>query len=442
MMNLSVYPICKGKNWGYGSAQGSQINQLILDLSNMNQITKYEESLAYVSIQPGVTQVQLADYLQARNSDLQMDVTGAPKDTSLMGNYLERGFGHTYSGNRYQSILNMKALLPSGKIIQTGFGAFENFEKHHNIFRAGIGPCLEGLFSQSNLGIVIEMTTALQPRPKHFCMFGLFCKEEKDLAPLVDTLRELRLHGILNSTVRIANQARAMGETTSTNLGAWILTGAISGDLSLVKAKKKLLKATFKDRLKAHKLLFFTDKKIQYLEWINRYVKKIPIMDGIRAIRDLQQGIPTNQPTLTLFQEKEEVPNFAQDFESNFLRINATCNALGKDVERLKKITSDFFEHAGYSFRVTFTSITPRSLIMIADIQYDKTPIAIEAAKTFYQRCLDHLIQEGFYPYRSGSGGYHCYAKYLDQNHYQLLQRLKHSLDQNNIIAPQKYNLG
>ena len=34
--NSELYPISRGKNWGYGCSQGTQDNQFILDLSKMN----------------------------------------------------------------------------------------------------------------------------------------------------------------------------------------------------------------------------------------------------------------------------------------------------------------------------------------------------------------------------------------------------------------------
>ena len=439
---IAIYPLCKGKNWGYGSAQGTKAQQLIVDLSLLNQVLALDEELGYVTIQPGVTQDQLAHYLNQQQSRLQLDVTGAPKDTSLMGNFLERGFGHTNYGHRYESIINLKVLLPNGKIIKTGFGAFKNTTAT-NVFPQGIGPCLEGLFSQSNLGIVLEMTFALQPRPKYFCMFGLFCYHEDDLYALADVVRELRLQNIVNSAMHIANQARAVGKNTNPKLGHWIVTGSLSSaSKAISNSKKKALKKLLKNRLQRHKLVCFTDKSIQRLEWFNQYIKHTPIIEGIRTTLALQKGIPTNQPTQTLLDHKhQEIPQFAQDFKANFLWLNAVCNAQSTSIKQLKGLVKQLFELYGYPLRVTFTSISPRSLIMIADIQYDNTPKAFEQAQAFYQTCQSTLINNGFYPYRSGSGNYKSYAHYLDKNHLELLQNLKTVVDPNRILAPDKYNI-
>src|SRR5690348_8525616 len=50
--NLKLYPISKGKNLGYGDAQANSENQVIIDLSWMNQIIDVDRTLCYATIQP------------------------------------------------------------------------------------------------------------------------------------------------------------------------------------------------------------------------------------------------------------------------------------------------------------------------------------------------------------------------------------------------------
>lgn len=441
---LAIYPICTGKNWGYGSAQASTKGQLIIDLSEMNQILEVNDKLAYARIQPAVTQAQLSDYLLKHNSRLQLDVTGAPKDTSLMGNFLERGFGHTDYGNRAEHIIELKVLLASGELISTGFSAFSTEQENTSfLYKNGIGPNLVGLFAQSNLGIVVEMTFELKVRPAHFCMFGLFCQNEEDLAKIVDCLREARLAGIVNSAVHIANQARAVGDAKQKSLGHWIVTAAISAEKPIVMARKRVLKQLLKKQLKtAYKLVFFNDRKIRLLEWLHKYIRPLPIIEGIRTTRDLQKGFPTNQPTqILLTNSAQKLPEHAEEFDAYFLWINAVCNADGKEVQRLKTLVKNFVEAAGQEFRVTFTAISPRSLIMISDIKYQKTAAEVKKAEQFYQDCMQMLIKEGFLPYRSGSNSYKTYAPFLKKPQLKLLKNLKTTLDPSRVIAPEKYNM-
>ena len=101
---LPVYPVSTGKNWGYGSRVPALDGCALLDLSRMNQIIGFDEDLGYVTVQPGVTQNDLLAFLKARESKLWMDATGSSPDCSLIGNAVERGFGHTPYGDHFSNV--------------------------------------------------------------------------------------------------------------------------------------------------------------------------------------------------------------------------------------------------------------------------------------------------------------------------------------------------
>ena len=87
---LPLYPISRGKNWGYGTASPATAGQVQMDLSQMDQILEINEELGYAVIEPGVSQGQLAQVLKQRGSGLMLDVTGAGPDASIVGNTLEQ----------------------------------------------------------------------------------------------------------------------------------------------------------------------------------------------------------------------------------------------------------------------------------------------------------------------------------------------------------------
>jgi len=118
---VSVYPISTGKNWGYGSRVPASDGCVLLDLGRMNRIVDFSEELAYVTVEPGVTQAQLYDFLQERRSRLWMDATGASPDCSLIGNAVERGFGHTPYGDHFANACGLQVVLPDGDVIDIGF---------------------------------------------------------------------------------------------------------------------------------------------------------------------------------------------------------------------------------------------------------------------------------------------------------------------------------
>ena len=95
---VPIHPVSSGKNWGYGSRVPTSAG-ISLDLGRLNRILDFDEDLAYVTIEPGVTQGQLYEFLQQRKSRLWMDATGASPECSIIGNTMERGFGHTPMGD-------------------------------------------------------------------------------------------------------------------------------------------------------------------------------------------------------------------------------------------------------------------------------------------------------------------------------------------------------
>ena len=77
-----LYPVSSGKNWGYGSRVPPIDGCAILDLSRLDRIVDFSEELGYVTVEPGVTQARLHQFLQERQSGLWMDATGSSPDCS------------------------------------------------------------------------------------------------------------------------------------------------------------------------------------------------------------------------------------------------------------------------------------------------------------------------------------------------------------------------
>jgi 4-cresol dehydrogenase (hydroxylating) len=117
---VPLYPVSSGKNWGYGSRVPPADGCALLDLGRLNRILDFSEKLGYVTVEPGVTQRQLFKFLKNQNSALWMDATGSSPDCSLIGNAMERGFGHTPYGDHYSYVCGLEVMLPDGGLIETG----------------------------------------------------------------------------------------------------------------------------------------------------------------------------------------------------------------------------------------------------------------------------------------------------------------------------------
>ena len=204
-----VYVISSGFNWGYGSRVPVEDNCVILDLRRMNRILDFSEELAYITVEPGVTQRQVIEFLQRNKSRLWIDATGSTPESSLIGNTMERGFGHTPYGDHFANSCALEVVLPDGDCAETGFARFAN-AKAGPVYRWGVGPTLDGLFSQSNLGVVTRMTVWLMPAPDYFQAFFFRCDEDSALEPVIDALRPLRLNNTIRSASHIGNDYKVI----------------------------------------------------------------------------------------------------------------------------------------------------------------------------------------------------------------------------------------
>src|SRR5690606_24446345 len=96
----------------------------------------------------------------------------------------------------------MEVVLANGDIVRTGMGAMPNAETWQT-FRWGYGPWVDGLFRQSNLGIVTKMGFYLMPRPEAYQAATVSVYAEDDIVPLVDGLNYFENVGVVNGSTQV-----------------------------------------------------------------------------------------------------------------------------------------------------------------------------------------------------------------------------------------------
>ena len=322
-----VYPISSGRNWGYGSRVPASDGCVLMDLGRMNRIVDFSEELGYVTVEPGVTQAQLWDFLRSHDSKLWMDATGASPHCSLIGNAVERGFGHTPYGDHFAHSCGLEVVLPSGETIETGFGRFTGSQAAP-VYRWGVGPTLDGLFSQSNFGIVTRMTVWLMPAPEYFQAYYFRCEETDGVGRIIDALRPLRLDGTIRSASHIANDYKVVsaleqypwemtggqtplaGETMQRfrrdlKIGAWNGSGALYGTKAQVKEARRLIRKALGGV--ATRLEFLDDRKLELAslfakpyEWVSGWNLRRTLA-VLKPVYGLMKGIPTDHPLASTY---------------------------------------------------------------------------------------------------------------------------------------------
>ena len=86
---VPLWPISRGKNFGYGAAAPRLSGTVVLDLGRMNRILDVDAKRAYCVLEPGVGFYDLYAFLQQEKLPLWMSVPGNAWG-SVVGNALER----------------------------------------------------------------------------------------------------------------------------------------------------------------------------------------------------------------------------------------------------------------------------------------------------------------------------------------------------------------
>ncbi len=209
-LGIPIYPISTGKNWGYGTSLPVRDDCVIVDLGELNRILDFDAELGVVTLEPGVTQQQLAEFLEQGGHPFLVPVTGAGPKCSLVGNALERGYGITPHADHFGAVTDLEAVLADGSIYRTALheAAGEDLAR---LFKWGLGPYSAGLFTQSGFGIVTRMTIALARRPEQVKAFLFSLRSDDLLETAVERIRGLlaALPGTVGA-VNLMNQRRVL----------------------------------------------------------------------------------------------------------------------------------------------------------------------------------------------------------------------------------------
>ena len=208
---VPLYSFSTGENRGMGLRSPIRPGQIIVDLgARMNRILEIDETLCFAAIEPGVTYQQMYDELGARGHTLMMDTTSGPPEGGIVGNTLDKGAGYTPYFDHFGMSCGMEAVLGDGRILRTGDGAFPGSRTWH-IAKYGYGPFLDGLFLQSNFGIVTRLGVWLMPRPPAIRAFFFMFPHDEDFGEIIDLVRPLKLNNVVPSLIKVTSDLYALG---------------------------------------------------------------------------------------------------------------------------------------------------------------------------------------------------------------------------------------
>lgn len=196
---IPIYPVSTGRNLGYGGSAPVLSGSVVLDLKRMSRILEVNEDRAYALVEPGVSYMDLYRYIQERKYRLWVS-SPAPGWGSLIGNALDRGVGGLMFPyyDHMASHCGMEIVLASGEIVRTGMGALPN-SRTWQAYAHGCGASIDGLFGQSNCGIVTKMGFHLIREPEAQISFTAGFARYSELKGILELYNEWNASGFLQT---------------------------------------------------------------------------------------------------------------------------------------------------------------------------------------------------------------------------------------------------
>ncbi|GAA2216299.1 FAD-binding oxidoreductase [Nonomuraea monospora] len=435
---VPLWPVSRGKNLGYGGAAPRVPGSAVVDLRRMDRIVEVNDELGYVVVEPGVTFLALAGHLRDIGSALMPSVPEIGWG-SVLGNTLERGIGYTAHGDHSAFQCGMEVVLADGTVVRTGMGAKTGSEAFA-LFKGGYGPSIDGLFFQSNLGIVTRLGIWLMPRPESIAVCMVTAPEEDALAGLVEAIRPLLLDGTVQSTVVVANAVTIASMvsvrsdwydgdgpmpdqvidaiTDRLHIGRWNAKFALYGPAPLVEARLEVIRAAIPEAELT----------------VTTYAGDVNPAD-VHPADQVQLGIPSTD-LIRMAAWSGGAPAHT-DF-------SLVCPPTGHDAVRQMRIIRDRVEARGFDYSGVFI-MNPRHAISLAPIPFDgNDPDRCRQVAGLVPELIAAASAAGYASYRSHTAFMDLVADQYDANDSALrrtVERIKEALDPQGILAAGKQGI-
>jgi 4-cresol dehydrogenase (hydroxylating) len=395
-----------------------------MDLSSMNRIREFDEQANAVILEPGVTQGQLCEFIAQAAPHMLPNVTGSSVDTSVLGNLLDRGVG--YLAPRSDDLIALEVVLGDGRMMRTAGWHSDSLMKYRTSH--GVGPSLNGLFTQSNLGVVTAAVVRIRNRPP--VQYGLTATiaDDASLHDFMDALQRVHSLGLINVVTHVFDTSR-MQTSAGTRLGAWSAFSAFGGTERGAEAARLDIEEALSDvsEVRFQRLVPSDDESPH---------------DVPREILACFGGHPTNlalESLVALHGEAYAADEVDRSRTGTIFTVQMIpCD--GDAARRCTDVMRQVSEPLGFRPSISLNLISETALEVVGNIVFDRADVgAMQRAHDCLRAMESALRHEGFAPYRLGI---HNMREHIDptDTFWQTVHDLKNAVDPSLIIAPGRYN--
>jgi len=429
---IPLWPISRGKNFGYGGAAPVLKGSVVLDLSRMKRI-EVDADNGTVLLEPGVGFFDLYDHLQNNRIPLWLSVPGNSWG-SVAGNALERGVGYTTYGDHSARICGLEVVLPNGEIVRTGMGAM-NGSKTWQLYRHGYGPSWDQMFCQSNFGIVTKLGLWLMPEPEAVLGVDYEFDAPGDIGWVIDTIMPLRREGIIQQSPSMGNWLRSAAVMTTRN--QWTNDKGPLGEDVITAIRKKFNIGWWSVQIRFYGPLEVAQASLNVLQKAFNGKKVLLAKPAKWTKGDPPEGSPFSGVPVT-FPLANANWHGGRGGHIGYSPVLPPRGDLALDQFRR---TYALYQKYGMDYHASF-AMNERSLTNVNQVLFDRdNPDMMKRVDQFFHALVADARARGYGEYRTHIEYMDLVASTYDFNKQALLklnQTVKDALDPNGIIAPGK----
>ncbi|MFT4930065.1 MAG: 4-cresol dehydrogenase (hydroxylating) [Phenylobacterium sp.] len=464
---FKIWPISGGMNFGYGTSMPVEEDNYILDLSELKNIVYNPESQS-VTIEPGVNQQDLADFLDCHKLPYLVPTTGLGPNGSLIGNALDAGYGLTPVCDHFEALSDIEGVFGNGIAFSSHFRDIGCYAMAQS-WSAGTGPSINSLLRQGNYAVIARATIRLarQPEASRILIIqwpseNAFIHYQSEISTIMEDIPGIG--GIISVNAHrglstfpdapLANPLTGQARLDYLNtlakqrkIAPWTSLGTLYGSKQAVKGAVKDIRR----RLPEARVLAFTVSTIKKISSMVKWLPKSMLGDIHRQISTLEEtiGFAEGRPTSSFLQmayalddkghQMTRQSNPAKDGQG-ILWYAPLVPMNKKYVKNYLKAMRDTLYQHGFDNLLALTARSSRVHCGTIPLLFKRdNPQAALRAKTCYRALVKLGISMGMPPYRIG-------AEYMTEIYpakntgfARSLHDIKTQLDPNEVIAPGRY---
>jgi 4-cresol dehydrogenase (hydroxylating) len=342
--------------------------------------------------------------------------------------------------DHFDAHCGMEVVLANGDVVRTGMGALPD-AKTWQQYKYGFGPYLDGMFSQSNLGIVTKMGFWLYPEPEAYFSGTVMVPKHDDIYALVDTLAHVLNSGVVQGTTSILKTADFGPPDPEL---ARIRVGSSTTDLERYIAQKGLGYWTVD-------LPFYGPSKVIAAQW--EYAKeKFSIIPGVQfrdgasyrfpltaaELQKIPNPVPLGVPSLTTFA-------IGGPFSQGHMWFSPIIPMSGEAVVEATKVFEQVYKDlgspAGALPGLPIWSFFARAFVIIYFFPIEHDIEKNKRNREIFRRLVKVAAEHGWGEYRTHTAFMDDIAAAYSFNNralWRLHETMKDALDPEGILAPGK----